>query len=167
MNGSKYWFKSTLQLIFIWSLLLNVSVNAADHPELGAFPEAFEGMERFVIVLPQESQVVEDNLMVELIVGKTVMTDGQNQMRLAASISAEALIGWGYTFYQVHGNGQMISTQMAVPPGTPMVETFVHGDNLLISYNSRLPIVIFAPPGYEIVYRFWETSSQLSIAEKG
>jgi ecotin len=49
----------------------------------------------------------------------------------------------------------MMSTMMAAPEGSEKVERFVPGSPLLIRYNSRLPIVVYAPEGYEIRYRIW------------
>jgi ecotin len=45
---------------------------------------------------------------------------------------------------------------MAVPEGHEQVEQFIVGKPLLVQYNSRLPIVVYAPEGYEISYRIWQ-----------
>mgnify|MGYP002064584123 CR=1 FL=1 len=47
------------------------------------------------------------------------------------------------------------------------VEKFVSGTPLLIRYNSRLPVVIYAPKGFEIRYRIWQTPETTQKAEKG
>jgi ecotin len=60
-----------------------------------------------------------------------------------------------------------MSTMMAVPPGTPKAEKFVSGAPLLIRYNSRLPVVIYAPKGLEIRYRIWQAPQKTNKAEKG
>jgi ecotin len=138
-----------------------------EHPELKAFPAAKEGMERFVIVLPHKERGEEDDFKVELIPGKTMLTDGVNLMRVGMKIEARPLKGWGYTFYEVTGRGLGMSTMMAVPPGTPQVEKFVSGTPLLIRYNSRLPVVVYAPQGFEIRYRIWQAPTETKKAEKG
>ena len=149
----------------IVALLLAVNILAfglpaagADHPELKAFPEAREGMERFVIVLPHKERGEEDDFMVELIAGRTLLADGVNQMRLGNAIEPRTLEGWGYTYYEVTGPSVVMNTLMAPPEEAPMVERFVAAAPLRIHYNSRLPIVVYAPEGYEVRYRIWQAS---------
>jgi ecotin len=148
-------------------LLAAQAALGAEHPELKAFPAAKEGMERFVIVLPHKERGQEDDFKVELIPGRKMRTDGVNLMRLGMKIEARPLKGWGYTYYEVTGRALGMSTMMAVPPGTPQVEKFVSGSPLLIRYNSRLPVVVYAPKGYEIRYRIWQAPKATKAAEKG
>jgi len=82
---------------------LSVSAIAAEHPELKAFPPAKEGMERFVIVLPHKDRGEEDAFRVEIIVGKEMLTDGVNVVRLANTIESRPLPGWAYTYYEATG----------------------------------------------------------------
>ena len=154
-------------MMFGVGLFAAPSVLGAEHPELKAFPAAKEGMERFVIVLPHKERGEEDAFKVELVPGKTMLTDGVNLVRLAATIEAQPLKGWGYTYYEVTGRDLTASTLMAVPPGTPQVKKFVPGTPLLIRYNSRLPVVVYAPKGYEIHFRIWEAPTTSTAAEKG
>jgi len=151
------------------SLLLTMGVSsmAADHKELKAFPAAIEGQERFVIVLPHKERGDDENFKVELVAGKVMETDGANQYRMACAVEARPLKGWGYTFYEVTGSDQTMSTLMAPAPGTPKETRFVSGDPLQIRYNSRLPVVIYAPEGFEIRYRIWAAPDKLEPVDKG
>jgi ecotin len=151
----------------IAGLLFSAPIIAVEHPQLKAFPAAEEGMERFVILLPHKERGEEDDFRVELIAGKTMMTDGVNLVRLGSRIETRDLQGWGYTYYEVTGPSQTLSTLMAPPEGSPQVETFVTAAPLLIRYNSRLPIVIYAPSGYAVRYRIWQASETTQTAEKG
>ena len=134
------------------------------HPQLKAFPAATTGMTRFVIALADKERGEEDSFKVELVAGKTLITDGVNQLKLGASLEPQPLEGWGYTYYQVSGSDNVMSTLMATPEGQQQVEKFVGGEPLLIRYNSRLPIVIYAPEGYEIRYRIWQAPSDFKNA---
>ena len=78
-----------------------------------------------------------------------------NLMRLGSSITSRSLKGWGYTFYEVTGSDVAMSTMMAAPEGGQKIERFVSGTPLLTPYNSRLPIVVYVPKGYEVRYRIW------------
>ena len=148
-------------------ILLQIAGAVPEHSQLKAFPPAEEGMERFVIVLPHKERGEEDGFKIELIPGKVMLTDGVNQVRLGTTIGSRPLKGWGYTYYEVTGRDVAMSTLMAAPEGTPKVEKFVSGTSLTIRYNSRLPIVIYAPEGYEIRYRIWKASDEMKSAEKG
>lgn len=48
-----------------------------------------------------------------------------------------------------------------------MVKTFVAGTPLLVRCNSRLPIVVYAPTGYQVRYRIWHAPADAEKAEKG
>jgi len=158
---------SLTRLLILGLVVLSIPTFAAEHPELKAFPAAQEGIERFVIVLPQKERGEEDAFKVELIVGKEMLTDGVNLVRLANTIEARPLQGWGYTYYEVTGSSEALSTRMAPPEGASKVKRFVTAPSLHISYNSRLPIVVYAPKGYEVHYRIWQASKKTRKAEKG
>lgn len=147
--------KAIIPLMIAALSLFIAQPSAAEHPELKPFPEADKGMQRFVIVLPEKTRSEAVDFKVELIPGKTMLTDGVNQFRHGSSIEARPLKGWGYTFYEVIGQDTTMSTMMAAPEGSEKVEQFVAGTPLHIRYNSLLPIVIYAPEGYELKYRIW------------
>lgn len=152
------------------ALALAVFANSAladEHPELEAFPPARDGMERFVIALPHKERGEEDDFRVELIVGKEMLTDGVNLVRLGNAIERRNLEGWGYPYYEVTGSSETISTLMAPPEGAPQVKAFVTAAPLQVRYNSRLPIVVYAPSGYEVRYRIWSASATTRTAERG
>lgn len=136
------------------------------HPQLKTFPAAEEGMVRHVIVLPHKERGEEINFKVEIVAGKVMETDGTNLYSLGSNIEPKPLKGWGYTFYQVAGSDMPISTMMAPPPGAEKVSKLVTGKPLLIRYNSRLPIVVYAPEGYEVGFRIFEAPADYAIAPK-
>lgn len=163
----RYKLLSILQiLVTLFLLFQTIVLLAAEHPELKAFPAAKEGMERFVIVLPEKERGEDEGFKVELIPGKTMNSDGVNLMRLGVTIEPHPLTGWGYTYYEVSGRDIAMSTMMAVPEGEQQVEMFVAGTSLLIRYNSRLPIVVYAPKVFEVRYRIWKASEKTGSAEK-
>jgi ecotin len=87
-------------------------------------------------------------------------------MRLGSTIAARPLKSWGYTYYEVAGSDVAMSTMMAAPEGGQKIERFVLGTPLLIPYNSRLPIVVYVPKGYEVRYRIW-SAGVTKKAQKG
>jgi ecotin len=65
--------------------------------------------------------------------------------------------------------GPMAGTLMAVDPNAPKVNRFITlgGEPYLIRYNSRLPIVVYAPEGVEVRYQEWSAAPQAKAMDKG
>lgn len=125
------------------------------------------GQERYVIALPHKEWGEENSFNVEIIVGKMMMTDGVNTVRLGGMIETKPLKGWGYTYYEVEKVGPGMSTKMAPRPGAKPVEEFVTMPPLQIRYNSRLPVVVYVPKGCEVRYRIWSAPEKLEKVEQG
>lgn len=141
----------------LW-LLCIVAPSLAAEP-MQAFPTAEPGMARRVLHLPPQED--ETLFRVELQAGKTVAVDPHNRYFFAGTITTETITGWGYPRYTVSALGPMAGTRMAVPPDTPKEPRFVPlaGEPLLIRYNSKLPVVIYAPAEAEVRYRIWRTEA--------
>jgi ecotin len=154
-------------LLILSFLALRGSEVTAEHSDLKAFRPAKDGMERFVILLPHKERGEEDDLRVEIIVGREMLTDGVNRVSLSNSIEPRTLDGWGYTYYEVTGASEVITTLIAPPEGTPKRKAFVTAAPLQVRYNSRLPIVVYAPSGYEVRYRIWSASETTRKADGG
>ena len=123
-------------------------------------------MVRFVIPLPEMSRS-DDDFTVELIAGRVIQTDGVNRLRMDTKLEPRPLEGWGYTYYDMTGSGQVASTLMAPPPDSEPVDAFVHGEPLMVRYNSRLPVVVYAPEGFEVRYRIWAAAAEHISAREG
>jgi ecotin len=134
--------------------------------ELKAFPPASERMTRFVITLPPEPD--EDLLKVQLLIGKTVKIDAHNRYFFGGRLETETIPGWGYDRFVLKSLGPMAGTLMAVDPNEPKVDRFITlgGDPQLLRYNSRLPLVVYAPDGVEVRYRIWKGDDPLKKAER-
>ena len=132
-----------------------------------AFPSADSGMVRHVLQLPKQED--ETAFKLELIAGKTVRVDAENRYFFGGKIEAENIQGWGYTLYRVSQLGPMAGTLMAIDPNTPKQDRFVAlgGEPYLIRYNSRLPVVVYAPEGVEVRYRIWSIESAAKIMKQG
>ena len=154
-----------LEAAFMLLLLLSPPGNAQDN--LKAFPPAGKGMVRHVLQLPEKTD--EEAFKVELVVGKMVQTDARNRYFFGGRIEAETVKGWGFTFYMVRELGPMAGTLMAVDPNEPKVSRFITlgGEPFLVRYNSRLPIVVYAPEGVEVRYRIWSAGAETETMEEG
>jgi ecotin len=155
-----------LYLTAFLSFFLAVLVaHAADN--MKAFPPADEGMTRHVLQLPKLDD--ESLFRVELLVGKTVLTDENNVYFFGGKIEEETIEGWGFPRYILKALGPMGGTLMAVDPNAPKVERFVKlaGEPYLIRYNSRLPVVVYVPAGVEVRYRVWRAEPDMKSIEVG
>jgi ecotin len=152
--------------IVVLSLFAAMSaVWAADN--MKAFPPAEAGMVRHVLQLPEQKD--EYAFKVELIVGKTVQLDEGNRYYFGGKIEEANIEGWGFTRYVVSKLGPMAGTLMAVDPDAPKVSRFITlgGEPYIIRYNSRLPVVVYAPEGVEVRYRIWSAAPETTAIEKG
>ena len=126
---------------------------------LAPFLDPAPGIKQFVINLPARSD--EQSYRVGIIAGRMEQTDGVNRVRIAGRLVEKTLQGWGYSYHSVEGaKGPSASTRMGVapgtPPSTPHVTKFSSLQEKLVRYNSRLPLVIYAPDNFEVRYRIYE-----------
>ena len=157
--------KNRLLIPVILIVVLCLNLGAEPHRNLKAYAPASEGMQRYVIELPElENESLQK---VELIIGKTVPTDGVNRHFFGGKVTREVVQGWGFSYYELKELGPMAGTLMAGPPDGQQVDTFVTvSHNLgLIHYNSKLPLVVYVPEGVEVKYRLWSTAAEPTAAE--
>jgi ecotin len=130
-----------------------------------AYPKAPAGMERKVVFLPHVERGADDDLQVELVVGRVIETDGINTYRLGGEIQERDIPGWGFSYFEVEGDlKQAASTLMAGP--TNPAPRFVTGPRKLVRYNSRLPLVVMVPEGCELRWRPWKAEGEWRAAEE-
>ena len=64
--------------------------------------------------------------------------------------------GRNYPYWVFSSKGQVMSTRMGCPPGSDR-QQFVSAETLLVPYNSRIPLVVFVPEGFEFRSRPFDT----------
>jgi ecotin len=146
--------------LFVAGLLITTATGmsfAQSGPDLSPYPEAKAGQKQHVIVLPTEEN--EEQLKLELIVGKTMEIDCNHHM-FGGELDEETAEGWGYNYYVLEDLGNGASTMMGCPDDTKR-ETFVRStDQELVRYNSKLPIVVYTPEDVELHYRVWRADAE-------
>ncbi|MBW7901504.1 MAG: serine protease inhibitor ecotin [Rhodocyclaceae bacterium] len=148
------------------ALAMGMGLNACATPDgnVKPYPPAAEGRSRHVIQLPQQAN--EQDFKVELIAGRTMEIDC-NHHRLGGEWQEKTVQGWGYSYYELSEAGPGVSTMMACPPGSAR-RAFVQvgGGPMLVRYNSKLPLVLYAPNDVEVRYRVWSAAPESTPAPR-
>jgi len=146
---------------------ISSSAFAANTPleKVAPYPQAEKGMKRQVITLPQQKD--ESGYKVELLIGQTLEVDC-NQHRLGGELESKTLEGWGYDYYVFGKVTGPASTMMACPDGkkTQKFVTAYLGDDAMVRYNSKLPIVVYTPENIDVKYRVWKAEESEQNAKK-
>ncbi|EJC1153398.1 serine protease inhibitor ecotin [Cronobacter sakazakii] len=164
---------SALMLSLAAAGCISGSVFAAEKTSenIAPFPKAEKGMVRQVIDLPERQD--EASYKVELVIGQTLDVDC-NKHQLAGKFERKTLEGWGYDYYTFesakNADGSVIytSTMMACPDGKKEKKfvTANLGENGMLNYNSKLPVVVYAPENIDVKYRLWKADETLVSANK-
>jgi ecotin len=117
-------------------------------------------------VIELQVQTNEAEHKVEIIAGKTLEV-ACNQQRLGSQWQEKTVEGWGYSYYELGQVGPAMSMLMAYPD-VSRKQAFVRvgGDPQLAGYNSKLPLVIYAPKDVEVRYRVWSAAIETSTAPR-
>ncbi|GLR10810.1 ecotin [Mixta theicola] len=131
--------------------------------KVAPYPQAEKGQIRHVIILPQQAH--EDLYKVELLPGKTLKVDCNRQM-FGADIEKKTLEGWGYDYIVINKLSPLASTRkMCIDNATHQEFVVANtGTEGMLRYNSKLPIVVYAPADVEVKYRLWQADSAVSEA---
>lgn len=142
-------------LLITVALMLSPSALAETEVKniLEPYPEAKSDEIRYVIELPK--LLNEDNVKIQLTAGKTIAVDC-NRHSFGGAISEVNLEGWGYTYYKVSELIGPRSTRMACGNENKQDEFVSMSDSPLVRYNSKLPIIIYAPKDVVVKYRIWQ-----------
>lgn len=164
---------SALMLSLAAAGCISGSVFAAEKTSenIAPFPKAEKGMVRQVIDLPERQD--EASYKVELVKGQTLDVDC-NKHQLAGKFERKTLEGWGYDYYtfesakNADGSVMYTSTMMACPEGKKEKKfvTANLGENGMLNYNSKLPVVVYAPENIDVKYRLWKADETLVSANK-
>lgn len=156
--------KKAILSVMAAALISSCAVATEDLEKIAPYPKAESGMTRHVIQLANQQN--EDDFMVELVIGKTIKADCNNQWFMG-ELDEKNLEGWGYSYYKLDEVKGPASTLMGC--SEPAKDRFVStqlGDDAFVRYNSKLPIVVYAPSDMQVKYRIWSTDNKLMDSTK-
>ena len=132
--------------------------------DLKPYPVAQRGFERMVFRVPTVENEAERK--VEIIVGKTLSVDC-NLTWFGGDLDKRVVQGWGYNYFVLEKAGGPASTMMSCPE-RKRTDAFVtvRGEGFLQRYNSKLPMVVYVPKGFEVRYRIWQAGKEIGRAKQ-
>ncbi len=146
----------------MWFSVLTLAASAVHAGDLKPYPPAQTGQTRTVARVPKLAD--ETSHKIELRVGKVLSVDC-NQHWFGGDLQRKIAKGWGFPYYVLEKAGPAASTMMACP-GREKRKQFVpvRGDGYLLRYNSKLPMVVYVPQGFEVRYRIWSAGREIGRA---
>lgn len=155
---------ATATLLAAAAMLVATAAAADALHDMRPYPEPADGMQRLVFRVPALPD--EADRKVEILAGRTIEVDC-NRARFMGSLERHVAEGWGYPYYVVPAIVGPASTLMACPEGQAKRAEFVSagGDDFFVRYNSKLPVVVYVPAGFEVRYRIWAPQGETGRAE--
>lgn len=156
----------SMKRMVVLALFLPLGTSAGEDPaDMKPYPAAREGFQRMVFRVPVKQSEADHK--VEITVGKTLSVDC-NRTWFMGRLEKEVAEGWGYPYFVLEEAAGPASTRMACPPGEAKTEAFVsvRGEGFLQRYNSKLPVVVYVPEGFQVRYRIWSAGEELGRAEQ-
>lgn len=149
--------------VFILGLIAGAMTMTAAADDLKPYPPAEDGAQRMVFRVPAVDN--EADRMVEVLVGKVMEVDC-NRIMMGGKLVRHTVKGWGYSYFTAEIPPHHGTTMMACPPEQKKTNKFIAatGEGFRIRYNSKLPVVVYAPDGYEVRYRIWSASEEVGHA---
>lgn len=163
-NNNFFLFMFIVVMILIPTIIWAIRPNKTAEKNLTPYKAAKKGFVRHVIILPPKTH--ESLRKVELLVGKNIEVDMANNYFFMGKLKKETLQGWGFSYYVAETSEDLAGTLVAVHPDTPKEYRFVSlPQETIIRYNSKIPIVVYTPKGFELRYRIWSTSRRFKSSE--
>lgn len=136
-------------------LLSSKTVFSQKEIDFKHFPKPLKGLKQFIIELNSKNN--EQNYLVEFYIGKEVFVDMCNAYGMNGKLEKKTVSGYNFPYYELTSDGKIFSTLKSC--GTDeVIEKFITVAVEVIHYNSKLPIVIYAPEGFEIRYRIFKST---------
>ena len=153
--------KQVILAILVISGMTALYAEPKNMGDIHMFAEAKEGYERFIVNVPKSENDYDRRI--ELLIGKEMMVDC-NHHSFSGEIKHMVLKGWGYSYLEVDNIQSGPTTLMACQEPEKLKYIYIRDE--LRRYNSRMPMVIYVPKGYEVRYRIWNADQIVQKADQ-
>lgn len=141
------------------------AATAQEQLDTSIFPAPTQGITQYVFTLPVQEN--DQHFKIEIVAGETLLADC-NRIMIGADLDEKNLEGWGYPYFTIDDVSEPASTMMGcqdVQKTQKFVE-FNLQDGAMMRYNSKLPLVVYAPDDVTVGYRIWETDGTIHSQNK-
>lgn len=151
----------TVCFIFLSSFhVFGSSVEMVTNP-LNVYPKAPEGMKQHIFTLEKKEK--EEDYQLELRFGKDKMLDCNQHSFLSGELKEMTAEGWQYPYYSFSGKDEMRQTLMLCPETEKSLKRVYYPVmNSMFPYNSKLPLVVYAPKDVKIEVHIWKRIEKIS-----
>lgn len=133
--------------------------NVIDKVDISVFPAPEKGYVQYLVEVPHSTMEEDANKKIEIMVGKYAEVDKCNRFFLNGELKEQALKGFGYNYYTFKSDGNIGGTLMGCGD-TGKVNKFISSKPILTDYNGRMPIVIYAPEGFDVQYKIYKAEPE-------
>lgn len=128
---------------------------------LNIYPKASEGMEQHIFTLEKKEK--EEDYQLELRFGKDQLVDCNQHSFLSGELKEMTVEGWQYPYYIFSGKNEMTHTLMLCPETEKTLKRVYYPvTNSMFPYNSKLPLVVYAPKDVKIEIYLWKRIEKIS-----
>ena len=137
--------------------------------EIAPYPAPTADQKRYVIYLPEIEFDNEKNRKVELRAAKNTEVDGVNHYSHSGHLLTKILKGGYHRYHVIDGvSDSPTHTLMGGSFKSSVQPVGIHlGDETFLKYNSRLPIVVYAPKDVILNYVIWRADDEVRDASEG
>lgn len=142
------------------AILLPLTAMTAD--DMKPYPPPEKGFNRMVFRVPRSEN--DDDRKVEIVVGKVIPVDC-NRTMFMGNLEKHTVKGWGYSYFVARQITGPATTLMACGDDQKTDQFVpVRGEGFLQRYNHKLPVVVYVPEGFDVLYRFWVAGEEMQEA---
>lgn len=154
-----------VSISFLW--LITSSIYAQDLSSIAPYPDPKENEVRNVIWLKKFRN--EENYKIEIISFKKGVRDC-NQTSYQTTLSRNTLEGWGYSYFTINNLDEINPVSTMLPCASPEIyladiPVALTGSESMLRYNSKLPLVIYAPKDIQVKVKIWKFKSIKSATD--
>ncbi|QKF64173.1 ecotin family protein [Campylobacter corcagiensis] len=123
------------------------------------FPKAQDGFRQHIINLEPKQSEKDYEVVVEF--GRVLSVDCNVHSYSGGILKDKVLDGYGYNYYEFSDNNSTLYKTLMLCPDEALKDEFVmFGDSIKTHYNSKIPLIIYAPKDINIRVKIYALESE-------